>query len=160
MRILFATSEMVPFSKTGGLADVAGGLSKALRKLGHEVAAIVPYYKITKQKGLPAEDMDLPFAVPMSNREEYGEIFRLVQQDGTVVYFIGKEAYYDRDQLYGTPQGDYPDNAERFIFFSKAIIQACRVLNYRPDVIHCNDWQTGLVPIYLRTMETVDPSFK
>ncbi|MBI5116185.1 glycogen synthase GlgA [Candidatus Poribacteria bacterium] len=160
MRILFATSEMVPFSKTGGLADVAGGLTKALRKLGHEVAAIVPYYKVTRKKGFSTEDVDLPFPVPMSDREEYGEIFRLVQEDGSVVNFIGKEAYYDREQLYGTPQGDYPDNAERFIFFSKAVLQACKALKYKPDIIHCNDWQTGLVPVYLKTLQNIDPGFK
>jgi starch synthase len=160
MRILFVSSEMVPFSKTGGLADVAGGLTKALRKLGHEVATIVPYYKATRKKGFSIEDVDIPFAIPMSDREEYGEIFRLVQDDGSIVYFIGKEAYYDREQLYGTPQGDYPDNAERFIFFSKAALQACKVLKCRPDIVHCNDWQTGLVPVFLKTLQNTDPSFK
>jgi starch synthase len=153
MKILFATSEMVPFSKTGGLADVAGALTKALHKLGHEVSAIVPLYRGTKHEDYGIEETGHTFVVPMADREEYGEIFRSVLPDGVTVYFIGKEAYFDRDELYRTPQGDYPDNAERFIFFSKAVLEFCKVMDYRPDIVHCNDWQTGLVPIYINTLQ-------
>ncbi|RJP73897.1 MAG: glycogen synthase GlgA [Candidatus Abyssobacteria bacterium SURF_17] len=160
MRILLAASEMVPFSKTGGLADVAGALTKALSRLGHEVIAVTPLYKSVKEKGFAIEDIDCPFGVPISNREEYGEIFRATLDNGVTVYFIGKAAYYDREQLYRTQQGDYPDNAERFIFFSKAVLELCKVLKINPDVIHCNDWQTGLVPLYLHTLQSREPVFQ
>lgn len=160
MKILLASSEMVPFSKTGGLADVAGALAKSLSKLGHEVSVIVPFYKVAQQRGFEIEEIDRTFSVPISNREEYGEIFRMTLPEGPTVYFIGKAAYYDRDELYRTPQGDYSDNAERFIFFSKAILQLCKVFRYSPDVIHCNDWQTGLVPIYLKAALRNDPIFE
>ncbi len=160
MKILFASSEMVPFSKTGGLADVAGALTKALTKQGHEVCAVVPYYDATRRKGLGAEDIDCCFSVPISDREEFGEVFRTVTDDGVTVYFIGKSAYYDREELYGTSEGPYSDNAERFIFFSKSVLELCKALNMKPDVIHCNDWQTGLVPIFLRTFLADHPLFK
>lgn len=160
MRILLATSEMVPFSKTGGLADVAGALAKALSRLGHEVSAVVPLYKVTKQKDFDLEDMDLTFSVPMSDGEEYGEVFRTVLDGGCTIYFVAKSAYYLRDGLYGTPKGDYPDNAERFIFFSKAVVELCRALNYTPDAIHCNDWQTGLVPFYMNIPRRGRPDFQ
>jgi len=159
MKILLASSEMVPFSKTGGLADVAGALSKALGMLGHEVCAVVPLHKVTKDKGFAVEDIDCTFSVPMSDREEFGEIFK-TKLGNVTVYFIGKEAYYGRDHLYGTPKGDYADNAERFIFFSKAVLELCNVLDFEPDVIHCNDWQAGLIPIYLNTLLKDEPNFR
>jgi starch synthase len=160
MKILFAASEMVPFSKTGGLADVAGALTKALSGLGHEVCAVVPYYRDTSLKGLDVEEVDLGISVPISDRQEYGDIFRTVTDAGVTVYFIGKSAYYDREGLYGTPEDAFHDNAERFIFFSKAVIELCRSLDFSPDVIHCNDWQTGLVPIYLNEVFDADPLFQ
>jgi len=98
MKILFAASEMVPFSKTGGLADVAGALTKALSRQGHEVSAVVPLYSATKRKGFSAEEIDCMLSAPISNREEYGEVFRAVTEDGVTVYFIGKAAYYDREE--------------------------------------------------------------
>jgi len=160
MKILFAASEMVPFSKTGGLADVAGALTKALSRQGHEVSAVVPLYSATKRKGFSAEEIDCMLSAPISNREEYGEVFRAVTEDGVTVYFIGKAAYYDREELYGTSKGAYSDNAERFIFFSKAVIELCRALDLRPDIIHCNDWQTGLVPVFLKTFFNDHPLFE
>ncbi|RJP22854.1 MAG: glycogen synthase GlgA [Candidatus Abyssobacteria bacterium SURF_5] len=160
MKILLASSEMVPYSKTGGLADVAGALSKALSKLGHEVWAVVPYYRTTREKHPEIEDIDTTFSVPISDREEFGEIFKATLAGNAHVYFIGKAAYFDRDQLYGTPKGDYPDNAERFIFFSKAVLELCNVLDFEPDVIHCNDWQTGLVPIFLNSVLRGEPNFR
>jgi len=151
MKILFAASEMVPFSKTGGLADVAGALTKTLSEQGHEVTAVVPFYGVTQSKSFGAEDIDCGFSVPISDRREYGEVFRTGAAGGVTVYFIKKDAYYDRKELYRAASGgDYHDNAERFIFFSKAIIELCVALNLRPDVIHCNDWQTGLIPLYLK----------
>jgi starch synthase len=160
MKILLASSEMVPFSKTGGLADVAGALSKALGILGHEVWAVVPFYKTTREKGFQVEDIDCTFSVPISDREEFGEVFKTTLPGNVQVFFIKKEAYYDRDHLYGTPKGDYPDNAERFVFFSKAVLELCNVLDFEPDIIHCNDWQTGLVPIFLNTVLRNEPNFR
>lgn len=159
MKILFAASEMVPFSKTGGLADVAGSLTKALSELGHEVSAVVPFYRHTEKKGFDVEELDCSFSVPISDREEYGEVFRTVTDAGVNIYFISKAAYYDREELYGSGKGDHHDNAERFIFFSKAIIELCKCIDLSPDVIHCNDWQTGLVPIYIKRLFNYHPLF-
>jgi starch synthase len=160
MKILFAASEMVPFAKTGGLADVAGALTKALSELGHEVSAVVPFYRTTREKGFDIEELDCGFSVPISDREEYGEVYRAVTDAGVTVYFIGKDAYYDREELYGTPKGAYHDNAERYIFFSKAILELCKCIELSPHVIHCNDWQTGLVPIYVKTLLNSQPLFR
>lgn len=160
MKILFVASEMVPFSKTGGLADVAGSLTKALSDLGHEVSAIVPFYKTTEEKDFDIVEIECNFSVPISDREEYGEVFRMITDSGVDVYLVGKTAYYGRDELYRTAKGDFHDNAERFIFFSKAAIEVCRCTNLSPDVIHCNDWQTGLVPIYLKTLLGEHPLFQ
>jgi len=139
---------------------VAGALAKALALLGHEVRAVVPCYKVTREKGFDIKDTDATFSVPISDREEFGEIYETTHAGNVHVYFIKKAAYYDRDQLYGTPKGDYPDNAERFTFFSKAVLEICNVMDFRPDIIHCNDWQTGLIPIYLNSLLRDDPQFR
>ena len=159
MKILFATSEVVPFSKTGGLADVSGALPKALSKLGHEVVVVVPFYRVTREKGDDIQRTGLTFSVPISDREESGEILIIRPDGGPTVYFVEKPDYYDRDEIYAEQGIDYPDNAERFIFFSKAVLELCRTLEYAPDIIHCNDWQTGLTPLSLKIARAQEPLF-
>ncbi len=151
MKILFAASEAAPFAKTGGLADVAGSLPPAIASLGHEVRVVMPYYQ---QVGRQVSNLKhvAAFSVPIGSWEERCDVFEGRMDRDVVVYFIKKDIYYDRPGLYQTARADYPDNAERFIFFSRAVLELCRALNYSPDIIHGNDWQTGLLPLYLKTL--------
>lgn len=158
MRVLFASSEMTPFAKTGGLADVAGALPKSLKKMGADVVAVLPKYSAVDDRKFKLKDTGITLEVPISDRVKTAGVF--VSKAGDVpVYFIKNDAYYDRENLYGTKDGDYPDNAERFIFFSRAVIELCKALDFKADVIHCNDWQTALVPVYLKTLYKEDPIF-
>ena len=151
MKILFAASEVAPFAKTGGLADVAGSLPPAIASLGHEVRVVMPYYR---QVGMHASNLKqvATFPVPLGTWEERCDVLEGRMGRDIVVYFIKKDIYYDRPELYRTARTDYPDNAERFIFFSRAIPELCRALGYSPDIIHGNDWQTALIPLYLKTL--------
>ena len=138
MKILFASSEAVPFAKTGGLADVAGALPKALQKLGIEVRVILPKYKGIEEKGLPISYPGCRISVPISQKMVEGEIAES-RCDGVAVYLVEKDEYYYRDDLYSTQDGDFIDNAERFVFFSRAILEAIKATGFAPDVVHCND---------------------
>lgn len=158
MKILLASSEVYPFAKTGGLADVAGALPKALKKLGVEVRVVMPKYKGIEEKGFPIVYRDWRISCPISQSTVTGEIVES-SYDGITTYLVDKDEYYYRDHLYGTQDGDYLDNAERFIFFSKAILETIKVTGWVPDVVHCNDWQTALVPVFLRTLYQDDPVF-
>ena len=149
MKILFAASEVAPFAKTGGLADVAGSLPRALAGLGHDVRVVLPRYRRvdTGRFGLRHA---ATFSVPLASWKERCDIYEGALGSSVTVYCVGKDIYFDRPELYGTSRGDYRDNAERFTFFSRAIPELCLAAGYSPDIIHCNDWQTGLVPLYLR----------
>lgn len=144
MKILYATSEAVPFCKTGGLADVAGSLPPALAKEGAEIAVILPLYQRVKA----AFGQELQFLcydyVDLAWRHCYCGLFSL-ERDGVTWYFLDNEQYFNRPDLYG-----YLDDGERFAFFSRAVVRMLGHLKFWPEVIHCNDWQTALVPIYLK----------
>jgi starch synthase len=156
LKILIATPEAVPFVKTGGLADVAGTLWKEYRGIKEEAYIILPLYKKIKEgQSLPL-DTGVKIKVPVGDRVIEGRIF----SNKSSSYFIRCDEFFDRQELYGTPAGDYIDNASRFIFFSRGILETCKELNLKPDVIHCNDWQTGLVPLYLKTIYRADKFFK
>ena len=157
MKILVASSEVFPLAKTGGLADVAGALPKALKKLGADVRVIMPKYKGIEEKGFPISYRGYRVSCPISQRMVDGEIVESRYND-IPLYLLDKEEYYYRDNLYSTQDGDYIDNAERFIFFSKSIIEAIKVTGFVPDAIHCNDWQTALVPAFLKTLYKQDPT--
>jgi starch synthase len=152
MRILFASPEAVPFAKTGGLGDVAGALPRALAKLGAEVFLILPKYRQVEEKKFSLKKTGQVVKVPLGGKTEAGEIWTTELAPNCQVLLVQQDKYYDRDYLYTTPSGDYEDNAERFIFFSRAILEAALVLEIKPDVIQCNDWQTGLTPVYRRTI--------
>jgi starch synthase len=156
LKILLASSEIYPFAKTGGLADVAGALPKALKKIGMDVRVIMPKYKGIEEKGFPINYKGYLFSCPISQRAVSGEIVES-EYDGIPTYLVEKDEYFYRDHLYSTPDGDYLDNAERFIFFSKSILEAVRLTGWLPDVLHCNDWQAGLVPLFLRALYHDDP---
>lgn len=156
MRILLASSEIWPFAKTGGLADVAGALPKALAKLGIEVRVILPKYKGIEERGFPIVYKNYHISCPISQTNVSADIVES-QYDGITAYLVEKDEYYYRDHLYATQDGDYLDNAERFIFFSASIIETIKATGYIPDVLHCNDWQTALAPVFLRTTHQNDP---
>ncbi len=151
MKILFAASEAAPFAKTGGLADVAGSLPRAIASLGHEVSVVMPRYRRVDVRAFKLKHI-ASFTVPLGTWKEHCDVLKGAMDRNVAVYFINKDVYYDRPGLYGTAHGDYSDNAERFIFFSRAIPELCSALNLRPDIIHCNDWQTGLVPLYMKEL--------
>jgi starch synthase len=151
VNILLATSEAVPFAKTGGLADVCGALPIELARLGHRSAVILPAYRRVHYCGLPIESLSIDFIVPIGSKMVTGHLLRGKLPGCQVpVYLVQQEQYYDRDQLYGADGKDYIDNCERFVFFSRAVMEAVRLLDLKVDVIHANDWQTGLVPAYLK----------
>jgi starch synthase len=157
LKILFASSEVAPFAKTGGLADVSASLPSALADSGHQVIIVMPLYRTIKQGDFDLVPFENPLEVSFNGEIIEEKIFFAQRVRNPTVYFIQQDKFFDREALYGTPEGDYPDNAERFIFFSRGILQAAKSINFQPDIIHCNDWQTGLVPVYLRSLYKTDP---
>ena len=144
LNVLFASSEVIPFAKTGGLGDVAGSLPKAISKLGVDIRVVLPNYKsIPQQYKTDMEYIGYIF-VDLSWRHQYCGIFKLVREDVTY-YFLDNEYYFGRNELYG----DF-DEAEQFTFFSKAILEMLPLIGFKPDIIHCNDWQTGIVSLLLQ----------
>ncbi len=159
MKIVFACSELVPLAKTGGLAEVTATLSSEFRKMGHDVVVFLPFYKSVN---IPADKLQVAVEsvkVHLGGEEETGKVFQTTLTDGTIVYLIEHKHFYYRDQLYGPLLADYPDNDRRFIFFQKAILETLRILKWKPDVIHCHDWQTGLIPVYIKTLYAKDSLF-
>ncbi len=157
MHVAFAASEGVPFSKTGGLADVVGALPRALSALGHQVSVYLPRYRQTK---LPdAATVVRSITVPFDDKYRFASVVTGGTQSGVRFYFVDYPPYFDRDALYGTAAGDYPDNAERFALFSRAVLEASKILGV-PHVFHCHDWQSALLPVLLRTVYLEDPAFR
>lgn len=142
--VLFASSEVFPFAKTGGLGDVAGSLPKAISKLGTDIRVVMPKYGCIPQQYKNAMEFLGYIYINLNWRRQYCGIFKLIH-DGVTYYFLDNEYYFNRRELYG----DY-DEAEQFTFFSKAIIEMLPFINFKPDVIHCNDWQTGIVSLLLK----------
>jgi starch synthase len=159
LRVVIVASEVVPFAKTGGLADVAGALPVALARMGHQVSVIMPRYPMVERAVRSLEKVSEGLTVPMGSSIEQGAVWSARLAPKTPVYFIEQQAYFDRDALYTSASGDYPDNAQRFAFFAKAALEACRALKLQPDIIHCHDWQTALIPAYLKVAFPHDPVF-
>ncbi len=160
-RILFASPEVVPYAKTGGLADVAGALPYALAERGHDVCVMMPRYAALYDGKHPlTAEPTSSFPVPVGSRVETAEVYELAEEKPVRFCFIAHEGYFHRPELYRNPKTgkDWADNDERFVFFSRAIIEWCKAADYRPDIIHVNDWQSALVPAYLKTLY-VDDSF-
>jgi len=155
MRILFVASEGLPYVKTGGLADVIEALSKALVKLGHEVAVFLPRYRDMKSDSVVMPSMTIPQGLRLRfPAVTSGSILR-----GVRYFFLDDPYYFDRDAVYGDKTGDYPDNAERYTEFSRAAIELAKHI-WPPDLIHCHDWQTAMVPVLLRSSYGDDPAVK
>ena len=143
MKILFASPEVAPFIKTGGLADVAGSLPPALAELGHDVRVILPLYEQIGEDWRSQMTFVKYYYVRLAWRSIYCGLFQL-ERNGVTYYFVDNESYFKRQGIYG-----HFDDAERFAYFSRAVIETPGQIDFKPDIIHCNDWQTALVPIYL-----------
>jgi starch synthase len=135
MKIVMCASEVVPFAKTGGLADVAGALPLALEAAGEDLIIVMPKYKAVNRTSA-----------------SLGKNIK--------VYFIENDAYFGRDGLYGDKNGDYKDNLDRFSFYCKSALELLKKINFKPDIVHCHDWQSALIPVYLKTVYKDDPFYK
>ncbi len=158
MHIVFAASECVPFAKTGGLADVVGSLPPALAQLGHKLTVYLPLYKQVKLP--PTARTVIPsLTIPFDDKYRFCSVVDGGAHNGVQFYFIDYPPYFDRDSLYGTSLGDYRDNGERFALYSRAVIEASKILGV-PDIFHCHDWQAALIPILLHEVYDDDPVFQ
>ena len=155
MKILFVSSEGLPYSKTGGLADVVEALPKALVELGHEVAVLLPRYRGNKI----ASTLVSSVTVGLGDKVHFPAIAEGKPVASVRYFFVDDPEYFDRDGFYGEKSGDYPDNAERFAEFSRVAIELMKRI-WLPDVIHCHDWQSALVPVLLRTQHANDPAVR
>jgi len=147
MKVAMCASEVVPFAKTGGLADVVGALPQALEQLGEEVIIIMPRYKAISDSKFKIQRLkeDIAYSVIGNNIR---------------VYFIENDEYFNRDGLYTDKNGDYKDNLERFSFYCKRTLELLKEINFKPDIIHVHDWQAALIPVYLKTLNVLDPFYK
>ena len=168
LRCLFVASEVAGFAKTGGLADVAAALPRALTERGIDCAVIMPLYNSARQAAVAPTPTGLEVSVPMGPKLVRGSLWRATlprtpQGKTTPIYFVEEAGYFERDDakagkgIYQGPNAtgkivDYPDNSERYGFFCRAVLEAIRLLDFWPDVLHINDWQTGLIPAYLRAL--------
>lgn len=166
LSILYISSEVEPFAKTGGLADVAGAFPQLIRESGHDIRILLPKYGFVGDRKFNIYDVirlrDIP--VPVGAKTEMASIkssFITNQRIKVQVYFFDLPKYFNRPGIYGDPksQKDYPDNDERFIAFCRGALETLKRLGWKPDIIHCNDWQTGLIPAYLKTVYKDDPFF-
>lgn len=155
MKILFVASEGVPYSKTGGLADVIDGLPRALHAMGHEVVVLLPRYHGNRVRSTLVSSV----TIALGEELRFPSIAEGQAVGGVRHLFVDDPAFFDRPHLYGDKEGDYPDNAERFAEFASAAIE-CMKRVWLPDVVHCHDWQSALVPVLLRTLHADDPAVR
>ena len=154
MKVLYAASEALPFAASGGLADVAGSLPQALRKRLIGCRVVMPLYSTIKQELRDTMKFITNISVPVAWRRQYCGIFE-AKYGGVTYYLLDNEYYFKREGLYG-----YYDDAERFAFFSRAILEIIPHIDFKPDVIHCNDWQTALTPLYYSTIYATQPGYE
>ncbi len=154
LRILFIAAEGVPYLKTGGLADIIGALPRALRRLGHDVRLVLPRYMVVDPERWHLHTATASLPVPMSQRTELVNVLETTQSDGMPVYFVDAPHYFQREKLYG-----YNDDGERFILFCRAALEFVRHIEWAPDVLHCHDWHTAIVPNWTKTLYRDDPIF-
>jgi starch synthase len=164
LKILVVSPEVVPFAKTGGLADVTGALPQALAGLGHQVKVMLPRYRMVDRTKLRLKrvDIDLP-SIQIGKKQVRVGLDSLKTAGGGVEHlFLASDEYYDRDELYKDPATgqDYGDNDERFILLCKGALEALKAVNWQPDIIHSNDWQSALIPAYLKTLYAGDSFFR
>jgi starch synthase len=161
MNVVLVASEAVPFAKTGGLADVAGALPRALEAQGHSATLFIPCHRRARLAGPELADTGVSVTIQVGAKRVEASIQKSqLPRSNVPVYLIDQPRYFDRDGLYGAAGNDYEDNCERFIFFNRAVLEAMRILHLRPDIVHCNDWQIGLLPVYLKTHYKGLPEFQ
>jgi len=149
MQVVHIATEAAPFSKTGGLADVIGSLPRYLRSDQCAVKVFLPLYRQTRRDKYKLRLLEGRLSVRLGNKKEEFALYAS-SQGGVDFYFIDNRGYFDRDFLYGTPAGGYPDNHRRFAFFTKAVFESLQEIIFKPDIVHCHEWQTGLAPFFLR----------
>lgn len=154
MKILMLSSEAVPFAKVGGLADVVGSLPAALHALGHDVRVVIPRYSRISPERFGLTTLIDDVSVPVDGTAQAARIMAHAPDGGVPVYFVDAERYFGREGVYG-----YQDDGERFVFFCRAALEMLRRLGWQPDVLHCHDWHTGMVPNWLKTIYAGDPFF-
>ncbi|HEY1663078.1 MAG TPA: glycogen synthase GlgA [Verrucomicrobiae bacterium] len=153
MKILLASSEVHPFSKTGGLADMVGALGKALARSGHEARIVTPLYRGIPERFPQLQRIDWAFDLPLGGQRRQAELYSLEPEKNLTVYFIRQPEFYDRAGIYLENDVSYPDNDARFIFFSKCVAHLARYLPWRPDIVHVHDWQAALVPALIQNQQ-------
>jgi starch synthase len=154
LRVLYVASEVAPFAKTGGLADVAGALPRTLARLGHDVRVLLPKHRGVEDRAGALRVAVPRVTVPLGDRTAEGALLEGRLGEAVPVYFVAHDGYYDRPALYGAS-----DDCERYVFFCRAALAALPALGWTPQVIHANDWQTGLLPVYLETLYRDDPAY-
>lgn len=159
LKVWFLAPEVAPFAKTGGLADVAGSLPSAVRRLGIDVRVGLPLYRTVKEGNFSIKKVLQGLEVPLGDKTLPCDVLETRTSEGILVYFFDREDLFDRANLYGNQDGDYPDNLERFAYFSRAALVFAKESGFCFDVAHCHDWQTGLIPAYLKTICRTDPFF-
>ena len=154
MRIVHAASEMFPYLKTGGLADAVAALTGALADKGHEVAVFIPGYRsVLDGPYVAGAKTSHKLKVEMGDTFLAGDVYTLNPRPGLTLYLICREEFFDRKLPYWTGERDYDDNDARFIFFQKAVVELLRLTDFKADIVHCHDWQTGMLPLFLREAE-------
>lgn len=165
--VLFLSSEVFPFAKTGGLADVASALPQALKEIGNDVRLAIPRYGFVNERKfriheiIRLKDINIPIGKKMAKLNVKSS-FLIGERTKVQIYFIDSSEFFGRPGIYQDPKSkkDYPDNDERFIFYSRGIFEILKRLGWAPHIIHCNDWESGLVPVYLKKIYGRDPFFK
>ncbi|HLF13408.1 MAG TPA: glycogen/starch synthase [Bacteroidota bacterium] len=165
--VLFVASEADPFIRTGSLADLAGNIPKAIKNSGHDVRVVLPGYSCINGRRFQIHNLlrMKDICVPVAGITEYAQVRSSYLNGDTqkvLVYFLANDRYFNREGLYANPETKkyFPDNDERFIFFCRGVLEILKRLRWQPEVIHCNDWQTGLIPAYLKTIYKNDPFFR
>jgi starch synthase len=150
MKILMATSEFSPFGSTGNLGDQVSILTTELRKLGHDVSVVMPFYRSVREGKYEVRPTNGEFQVNLGGKRASSDIVETTSPDGVHVYLVRRDEYFDRSGIYGADGRVYEDNAERFIFFSKAVLELARKISPSPELIHSHDWTTALIPVFVR----------
>jgi len=154
LKILLGAAEAVPFAKVGGLADVIGSLPKSLRRLSHDARLAIPKYGTIDEAEFGLTSVLGPFPVPVGSGDLSASVFEGTVEDNLSAYLVANDKYFGREEVYG-----YDDDGERFIFFCRAVLEMLKRLGWQPDIIHCNDWHTGIIPNWLKTILKDDPFF-
>lgn len=156
MRILLASSEVHPYSKSGGLGDMVGALSKALGKAGHQIGIVTPLYRGIRERFPQMRKLDWWMDLPLGPSRVSAEVWTLEPSENVTVYFVHQPSFYYRSGLYHEGPWEYPDNAQRFIFLSKAVVHLARYFPWQPEIVHLHDWQTALVPLLILHQKLTD----